>query len=61
MSTDWEIGYAECDITPRVGHSFMTGFGRDRICQGTHLPLIAQAVAIRDSDGATSKPSSAME
>ena len=54
MSTDWEIGYAECDITPRVGHSFMTGFGRDRICQGTHLPLIAQAVAIQDSDGATS-------
>lgn len=50
MSMNWKIGYAECDITPRPGHSFMTGFGRDRICQGTHLPLVAQAVAIRDNN-----------
>ncbi len=53
MSANWEIGYAECDITPRPGHSFMTGYGRDRICQGTHLPLGAQAVAIRDGAGST--------
>ncbi len=51
MSTNWKIGYAECEITPRDGHALMTGFGRSRICEGTHLPLIAQVVAIQDGDG----------
>ena len=52
-NTSWQIGYAECDITPAPGHAHMAGFGIDRICKGTYAPLRAQALAIADEAGTT--------
>jgi neutral ceramidase len=47
----WFVGYAEADITPLPGEAFMLGFGRERYVQGTHDPLRAQAVVLKDSRG----------
>ena len=51
--SDWQIGYAECDITPRPNESYMVGYGKERYCRGTLEPLQAQALAIRDRRGKT--------
>src|ERR1051325_8849597 len=44
----WFIGYAQGDITPKPGESFMAGFGVERYAVGTLRPLWAQALVICD-------------
>jgi hypothetical protein len=47
----WSVGYAEADITPAPGHAQMSGYGSERYAQGTHAPLLTQAIVLRDADG----------
>lgn len=49
----WQAGYAQGDITPPKGHTFMCGYGRERYATGTLAPLRAQALALRDARGRT--------
>ncbi len=49
----WSVGYGEADITPAPGQVQMSGFGRERYASGTLVPLLTQAVALRDVDGNT--------
>lgn len=47
----WQAGYAECDITPKPGQSFMAGYGIERSSRGVLAPLKAQALVIADRRG----------
>ncbi len=49
----WSVGYAEADITPAPGHAQMSGYGSERYAQGTHAPLLTQAIVLRDTDART--------
>ncbi len=49
-SNQWSIGFAQEEITPEKA-IHMAGYGRERYAQGTHAPLIAQAVVLRDAKG----------
>jgi hypothetical protein len=47
-----EAGFAETDITPKVGGSpvYMAGFGQNRKATGVHDPLKVRAVVLKDGD-----------
>lgn len=47
-----EAGFAERDITPRVGSQpvYLAGFGHNRLATGVHDPLRARAVVLRHGD-----------
>lgn len=51
--SDWRVGYAEADITPKPMQIQMAGFGRERYARGAIAPLIMQVTAIRDAEAAT--------
>ncbi len=44
-----EAGFAEADITPKLGDKpvYMAGFGHNRIAKGVHDPLMARVVVFR--------------
>ena len=51
-SAGWQTGYAEADITPKVGAAvMMAGFGRERQATGVESPLLAQALVLQDAAG----------
>lgn len=45
-----EVGFAERDITPKLGGApvYLAGFGQNRKATGVHDPLKAQAVVLKD-------------
>jgi hypothetical protein len=47
-----ETGFAEADITPKMGGSpvYMAGFGQNRKATGVHDPLKARAVVLKEGD-----------
>jgi hypothetical protein len=47
-----EAGFAETDITPKLGGPpvYMAGFGQNRKATGVHDPLKARAVVLKDGD-----------
>jgi hypothetical protein len=47
-----QVGFGEADITPKLGARpvFLAGFGHNRKATGTHDPLRARAVVLRDGD-----------
>jgi hypothetical protein len=47
-----EAGFAEADITPKIGDApvYMAGFGQDRKATGIHDPLKARAVVLKDGE-----------
>jgi hypothetical protein len=52
-AVQWQVGYAEADITPVPGEAMLAGFGRPRQASGALAPLRAQALALRDRRGQT--------
>ncbi len=48
-----QVGFAETDITPKLGDKpvFMAGFGQDRKATGIHDPLKARAIVLKDGTG----------
>ena len=47
-----QAGFAEVDITPKVGDRpvYLAGFGKDRKATGVHDPLMARAVVLRHGE-----------
>ena len=47
-----EAGFAETDITPKVGGTpvYMAGFGQNRKATGVHDPLKARAVVLKEGE-----------
>lgn len=51
--SQWQIGFAQGDITPKPGRVMMTGYGHERHAVGTIAPLRAQALALKPAMGQT--------
>ncbi|KPK45882.1 MAG: hypothetical protein AMK74_01995, partial [Nitrospira bacterium SM23_35] len=49
----WSVGYAEADITPKLGQVQMSGFGRERYAGGVLAPLLTQVIILRDGQDNT--------
>src|SRR5712692_10320044 len=47
-----EAGFAEADITPKLGGApvYMAGFGQNRKATGVHDPLKARAVVLKEGE-----------
>jgi hypothetical protein len=50
-SGQWQVGYADAEITPLPGEAMLAGFGLPRRAEGALAPLRAQALAFRDRRG----------
>jgi hypothetical protein len=52
--TPLQVGFAEADITPKVGEKekpvYMAGFGQNRVATGVHDSLMARVVVLKDGD-----------
>ena len=47
-----KAGFAVCDITPELG-IYLTGYGHpERLAEGVHSPLLANAMVLADENTA---------
>ena len=52
MNTNWNVGVARCDITPKEPIALAGWGGKDRVTKEAVHPLWAKAIALQDANGA---------